>query len=183
VAARPFRSEATVAREGRRRSRGQALVELSLLAPLLIALGLGTSDFGRAFGLNEAINGAAREAARQAAYYDYNTATNPTYNSDSLILQVAQKELGATGTGAKLSLAPIPDQSQSFCSAPPATAYPTTADTGLLYLCRTAAASSADGRNHVTVSILWRMQLLTPVVNVVGVPLLHGTVDATEQSS
>ena len=164
---------------GRRRQRGQALVELTILAPLLIVLGLGATDFGRVFGLNEAINGAAREAARQAAYYDYATGTNPDYSSDSAILAVAQQELGST-TGAKLKAAPAADPLACSTSSPPGKDYPTAGDAGYLYVCRT---TGSDGRNHVTVAILWRTSLITPIGSVTGTPLLHGTVDATEEQS
>lgn len=166
----------------RRRQRGQALVELSIIAPILIVLGLGTTDFGRVFGLNEAINGAAREAARQAAYYDYATGTNPDYGSDSAILAVAQQELGST-TGAKLSLPASPDQ--CLPSSLPTSDYPlaSSPDTGYLYICRTPKGSNNDGRNHITVAILWRTSLITPISNVTGTPLLHAVVDATVEQS
>jgi hypothetical protein len=149
--------EAVVKRVSRRRrQRGQALVELSIIA--------------------------AREAARQAAYYDYATGSNPDYRSDSLILGVAQQELGST-TGRKLFLAPTPDQ--CLPSSPRTSDYPpaSSPDTGYMYMCRTTSTSNNDGRNHITVAILWRTSLITPIGNVTGTPLLHGTVDATEEQS
>lgn len=167
----------------RRRSSGQSLVELALLVPLLVTLALGTTDFGRVFGLNDAVNGSAREAARQAAYYDAASASNPLFNSDSGILQIAKNELGASGTGAKLSLGPTPDQCFGL-SAPPPSAYPSAGESGYLYVCRTLASGPtppADGRDHIAVAILWRVQLVTPFVSAVGVPRLHGIVDATRQ--
>jgi len=50
----------------RRRSRGQSLVEFSLIFPLAMLLFMGLFDFGRAvYGLN-AVGNAAREGARTA---------------------------------------------------------------------------------------------------------------------
>jgi Flp pilus assembly protein TadG len=163
----------------RTRQRGQALVELSIIAPVLIVLGLGTTDFGRVFGLNEAINGAAREAARQAAYYDYTTGTNPDYNDNTAILNVAKQELAA-GSTVNLTYQPAPAGVNPCTSSPPASAYPSTAGTGYLYVCRT---TGSDGRNHVAVAILWRTSLITPISGITGTPLLHAVVDATQQVS
>jgi hypothetical protein len=164
-----------------RHSAGQALVEFALVAPLLLTLSLGATDFGRAFGLNDAVNGSAREAARQAAYYDPTTASNPLYGSDSGILSVARNELGASGTGARLTLGPTPDQCFG-ASGLPSSAFPAATDTGYLYVCRTLGAATADGRDHIAVAIAWRMQLLTPIVATTGASLLHGIVDLARQS-
>src|SRR5438093_11626227 len=52
------------------RSRGQAVVETALLLPLLMLLVMGTADLGRVFYYAIEVTNAAREAARQATYYD-----------------------------------------------------------------------------------------------------------------
>jgi hypothetical protein len=49
-----------------KRSRGQALVEFTLVAPLLFLLILGTIEAGRFIFFYELTNGAAREGARYA---------------------------------------------------------------------------------------------------------------------
>ncbi|HEU5197984.1 MAG TPA: TadE/TadG family type IV pilus assembly protein [Ktedonobacterales bacterium] len=90
----------------RRRWRGQGLVELALVLPLLLVILLGIIDLGRVFFAYAAISNAAYEAARQAARGGYlyqpcapntaNTAcdaaamqtqlcpsTDPTYQSDA----------------------------------------------------------------------------------------------------
>jgi len=51
------------------RQRGQNLVELALVAPLLIALFIGVADLGRAFHAFIVMENAAREAARYGASF------------------------------------------------------------------------------------------------------------------
>ncbi|HUS17480.1 MAG TPA: TadE/TadG family type IV pilus assembly protein, partial [Chloroflexia bacterium] len=47
--------------------RGQALLELALVLPLLAVLLLGVFDIGRAFADQESVTNAARQGARYAA--------------------------------------------------------------------------------------------------------------------
>lgn len=56
----------------RRRSdrRGQALVELALVLPLLLILLIGVIEFGRAWNAHQVITDAAREGARRAVIFD-----------------------------------------------------------------------------------------------------------------
>jgi Flp pilus assembly protein TadG len=54
----------------RRRVRGNALLELALVMPLLCLLLLGVLDIGRAFTTQVAVVGAAREGARAGVYLD-----------------------------------------------------------------------------------------------------------------
>lgn len=48
----------------KRDTRGQALVEMALLLPLLLLLVIGILEFGRAWYYKQQVNNAAREAAR-----------------------------------------------------------------------------------------------------------------------
>ena len=50
-----------------RNQRGQAMVELVLILPILLLLLFGIVDFGRIYASNLVINNAAREGARAAA--------------------------------------------------------------------------------------------------------------------
>ena len=68
-----------------RRQRGQNLVELALLMPILLWFCLGLVDFGRVFYTQVGLANAAREAARYAA------ATAPACN-ESLIDAKARAE-------------------------------------------------------------------------------------------
>jgi Flp pilus assembly protein TadG len=54
-------------RIGSREERGQSLVEVALLMPLLLLIVLGVVDVGRAFAVKSAATNAAREAALYAA--------------------------------------------------------------------------------------------------------------------
>jgi Flp pilus assembly protein TadG len=47
--------------------RGQALVELAIIMPILLMLIFGITEFGRIYSSNLIINNAAREGARAAA--------------------------------------------------------------------------------------------------------------------
>lgn len=51
--------------------RGTAMVELALLAPLLILLGLGVADFGRVMYASMAVDNAARAGVQHALDYRY----------------------------------------------------------------------------------------------------------------
>jgi Flp pilus assembly protein TadG len=59
----------------RRRQRGNAIVELTLLTPLLFALALGVADFCRVFYASVAVSNAARAGAQYAI--SKNAYTNP----------------------------------------------------------------------------------------------------------
>jgi Flp pilus assembly protein TadG len=50
-----------------RRSRGQALVEAAIVAPLFFAILFGMIDLGRVIWANDVVSNAAREAARFAS--------------------------------------------------------------------------------------------------------------------
>jgi Flp pilus assembly protein TadG len=75
--------------------KGQGLVELALVLPLLLLILLGIADLGRAFYYTVMITGAAREAAAYAA-------TNPTANASA----VAQHACNASGLAAFGSACP-----------------------------------------------------------------------------
>ena len=54
---------------GRRRERGQGLVEFALVIPIFIFVVLGMIDVGKAVWANNAVANAAREAARYATVH------------------------------------------------------------------------------------------------------------------
>ena len=51
----------------RKSQRGQSLVELALIGPILVLLSVAVADIGRAFYYREAVTNAARQAIRVAA--------------------------------------------------------------------------------------------------------------------
>ena len=53
--------------------RGQDIVELALVLPLLLVIAMAVLDFGRAFSTYLVLTNAAREGARQASMGPYST--------------------------------------------------------------------------------------------------------------
>ena len=53
----------------RERSRGQALTEVAMVAPLFFLMVFGTIDIGRVVWANDVVAGAAREGARYASVH------------------------------------------------------------------------------------------------------------------
>lgn len=60
----------------RTRRSGQALVEFTMIAPILLLLILGLVDFARAWSAHHAIADAAREGARMLVVYDESVAAS-----------------------------------------------------------------------------------------------------------
>src|SRR6202162_3987782 len=88
--------------------RGQAIVETALLLPVLMLLVMGTADLGRVFYYSIAVTNAAREAARQGAYYDP-TANPPAHSYDDYadILAAAQNDVPSDVTLTLAIIAPL----------------------------------------------------------------------------
>jgi hypothetical protein len=61
----------------RSRSRGQSLVETAITLPIVLLLGLGVTDIGRAFSYRESVTNSTRQALRMAvSSYQQSTANN-----------------------------------------------------------------------------------------------------------
>ncbi len=86
----------------RRDERGQALVELALVIPILLVLVLGIFDFGRAWNLHQTITDAAREGARKAVVYD------PAVTQDTVVNLIRQK-IGLVGLDPNQAVITFPD--------------------------------------------------------------------------
>jgi Flp pilus assembly protein TadG len=67
-----------------RLARGQSTVEFGASALVLVLLVFGLVDLGRVFYFDVGLQGATREGARQATWFDPQTGTNP-YLSDATI--------------------------------------------------------------------------------------------------
>lgn len=80
-------------RFGGRRQRGQALSELALLSLFLIVILIGAVDLTRVFQFDTALQEAAREGARHAAWYD--GGTNPFLDNTDIKATVATVLKGA----------------------------------------------------------------------------------------
>jgi hypothetical protein len=83
-------------RVDKRRSRGQSLVELALVLPVLLLLVLAAVDLGRIFFARIAVANAAREGAYEASYhgtYVANSGCSATNSVMCAILNEAQSSL------------------------------------------------------------------------------------------
>jgi TadE-like protein len=70
-------------RRRRERRSGQSTVEFGASALVLILLLFGLIDLGRVFYFDVALQGAVREAARMATWFDVDSGTNPSlYDTD-----------------------------------------------------------------------------------------------------
>ena len=151
--------------------RGQALVELGLMAPPLFLIVLGATDLSRMFYYTTAVTNAAREGARHGAYYDPTTYPGGnTFDSDSAIYSAVTSE------GSYLNLSE-PCHPNSACaggltncpSYPYASSnYPPVAspDTGYVFICfndSTAATTAAVGQ-PIRVTILYSFVPVAPFI-------------------
>jgi Flp pilus assembly protein TadG len=73
----------------RRRTRGQALVELAFVLPLVILMLLGLFDFGRAIYAYNTVSNAAREAARVAIVNPNVAAVQAEASSQAIALGIS----------------------------------------------------------------------------------------------
>ncbi|HEX6487294.1 MAG TPA: TadE/TadG family type IV pilus assembly protein [Candidatus Dormibacteraeota bacterium] len=139
--------------------RGQALTELALLSIVLIFILLGADDFARLYQQNTALQEAAREGARHAAFYSSGTNTNPYLNNSASIVSVVNTVL----TGAGL-VGPVTWQGSSQCPAN-AGAAPNSVNQVYVYGCIPTAAASCPGApagsgQDVDIAVLMRFNLV-----------------------
>jgi len=72
-------------RRGLHRDRsGQALVELALVVPLLLALILGVVELSRAWNVHQVLTNTAREALRSAVV------DNPSFTQDEMYVRISE---------------------------------------------------------------------------------------------
>jgi Flp pilus assembly protein TadG len=155
-----LRSVETVVKRGceRRRQRGQALVEMALVFPVVLLLALGGGDLARALGEKTDVANAAREAARFAA-------VSGTFGGDSTENLCADHDIWNAATTESPSL-PWPtlsscDPSSGSWTAPS----PTSSQCSL-----TIARATSPSTNHpVTVTVSCPYTPLTPMLkNIIG---------------
>ena len=82
-----------------RRSKGQSLVELALVLPVLLLLVLAAVDLGRIFFARIAVANAAREGAYEASYHGSYIANSPCSDTNTVmcaILNESQRSLAIT---------------------------------------------------------------------------------------
>jgi Flp pilus assembly protein TadG len=126
-------------RRGRRRQRGQAVVELAIIAPVMIILLLAVADLGRVFHSEVTVANAARAGALEAA-------KNPTSYQDGLACDASTN---------RVVCAVMRETSGSFLSLTPA-------DIDLV--CDPDPCAEALG-NTVTVTVRTTFSLITPLLS------------------
>ena len=138
-----------------RKSRGQAMVEFSLLAGLLFLLVMGIFDFGRAIAVYINIAEAAHEGARQLVLRSNYASTYP----DSVIINATLAKIG--GGGMVLSEDPCLSN-PTPCSFP---SIPSTPNTGYIWI----TPNRTTGNNEVTVRVTYLFAPMTGIIsNVTG---------------
>ncbi len=169
----------------RKRQRGQSLVEFAISSTVLLLLAMGLIDLSRAFYYAVALQGAAREGARHAAWF--NTASRANiYLDDTEVGNTVIGALAGSGLTAPNQVKFI--ASPGGCLAPtdgnavddkpyPLAAYPPTPQTVYIYACYTrpnngpsvgtlTSAPTDDSwkLGDVNVMVLMNFQLITPFI-------------------
>jgi Flp pilus assembly protein TadG len=135
----------------RRKSRGQAMVEFSLLSGLLFLLVMGIFDFGRGIAVYINIAEAAHEGARQLVLRSNYASTYP----DTAIINATLAKIG--GGGMVLSEDPCLGN-PTPCSSP---SLPTTPNTGYIWL----TPNRTTGNKQVTVRITYLFAPMTGMIS------------------
>jgi Flp pilus assembly protein TadG len=165
---------------GRRRQRGQSLVEFAISSIVLLLLMMGLLDLSRAFYFAVNLDGSAREGARHGAWFSTNLRANNFLDDNDIAIAVNQS-LGGSGVVGT----PVPqagclsgtDGNVNNNKPYPASAYPTSPQAVNIYICYTNPNSgghtgtlvSAPTDNSwrlgdINVSLLMNFQLITPLI-------------------
>jgi PKD repeat protein len=134
----------------RKRFRGQALVELALILPLLLVLLLGAIDLGRAWQSQITVENAAREGAMEATF-------SPTsYQAGQPCDGPEDEASGSTGNRVMCRI--INETADSAVAVAP---------TDITVTCAVACAPGTVGApNTVTVRVEGHFTLLTPLMSI-----------------
>jgi Flp pilus assembly protein TadG len=120
------------------RSRGQALVELALIVPILFFLALAAIDLGRVFYSLITVTNAARAGAMEAAYHPDSWSAGTACADTNRVMCAATRE-----------------STNSFVTV-------TTADVSMS--CSVACTKGANPTNRVTVTVIGHFSLITPLL-------------------
>ena len=166
----------------RRKSRGQSLVEFAISSTVLLLLAMGLIDLTRAFYYSVALQGAAREGARHAAWFNQSARTNPFMSDTEVINTVRQALTGAGFTSGQVNFVTSagclsPSDGNAAGDKPyPQSAYPATPQTVNVYTCYTTPGGQLYGTwptapsdnswklGDVNVILLMNFKLITPLI-------------------
>jgi hypothetical protein len=149
--------------------RAQSTVEFGVSAVVLVLLVFGLVDMGRVFYFDVGLQGAAREGARQASWFDPQTGTNP-YLYDAAIKSSVDAILLKSGLPASVlqnpgfTCPPTLDGNAAFNPPYADSAYPTTPNQPLLFICYAntpgldlAAAPADNSLRSVDINVILLM--------------------------
>ena len=119
-------------------SRGQALVELALVVPVLLFLTLAALDLGRVFYSLITVTNAARAGAMEAAYYPDSFSSGSACSATNRVMCAATRE-----------------SANSFITVTPA---------DVTKVCSPSCAKGATPANRVTVAVQGQFSLITPLL-------------------
>jgi Flp pilus assembly protein TadG len=158
----------------KRRSRGQSLVETAITLPVVLLLGLGVTDIGRAFYFRESVTNSARQALRMAvSSYQQSTANNVCAGTGSGPTAVTVTTNLPPSGG---SIATIANQAalESSSNGTPAGSVISGATINVTFHCINGAAvtnatangggPASPGSDSITVSITHRLSVVTPLL-------------------
>ena len=165
-----------------KKQRGQSLVEFAISSTVLLLLAMGLIDLSRAFYYSVALQGAAREGARHAAWFNTAARANKFLDDTDVMIAVNQALNGAGLTAVPQPTVGclIPTDSNNAQNKPyPQSAYPTTPQTVYAYICYTDPSGNKYGSlpppaypptdnswrlGDVNVALLMNFQLITPFI-------------------
>ena len=170
----------------RRRQRAQSLVEFAISSTVLLLLAMGLIDLSRAFYYSVALQGAAREGARHAAWFNTAGRYNPYLDDADVLTAVTQALSGAGIQPAQIKPMPngaclSPTDGNAYNNKPyPAASFPATPGQVYVYMCYTSPApgsiqtgsrlsapllgDNSQKLGDVNVSVLMSFQLITPFI-------------------
>jgi hypothetical protein len=158
--------------QARRGQRSQALIEFSLVSPILLLLLFGIVDIGRAVFYLDTLNHAAREGARTAAH-----ASNQLPTNADVLATVTTQMIGASVSspcpqGPVTSTTPPSNTAWLYITEPnpPSTVEPTPPPNapGGEYPASASGSCSAinpaGGNQQLEVTLRFNLVLITPIV-------------------
>jgi len=176
----------------RRKSRGQSLVEFAISSTVLLLLAMGLIDLSRAFYYSVALQGAAREGARHAAWFNTAARANLFMKDSEIATSVQQALAGAGFSPANVTFIPTAgcltptDGNPSDDKPYPQAAYPPTQQSVYVYACYTfpggapqyGSVTNAPTDNSwrlgdINVIVLMNFRLITPLIQ----SLFGGSID------
>jgi Flp pilus assembly protein TadG len=165
---------ARISLRGRRRSRGQALLEFALVLPIFLLIVFGIIDIGRYVYLTNAFNEGAREGAR------YGSVEQWGYSCPASVPVASQNRFTCTAAVALGRIAGAP----AYVSTPTVTCYSTGGDATTAV---SAAACRAGFMLQVTVATPTspanqQFHFLTPIIGqLLGSPVISGQASVVVQ--